>query len=295
MSKSYQTVTDRIVSMLEAGVRPWAQPWGAPGSCGIRPMRHDGTPYRGANVLNLWAAAMARGFDVPRWMTFKQAQDYGARVMKGAKAELAFYVGSVVRTEENARGEEVERAITFLKAYPVFNVAEIAGLPPEFYGLKAGAPLDPAARIPAADAFIARTGAAIEWGGTRAFYRPSDDRIRLPDFDQFASAAAYYGTALHELAHWTKAPSRLDRDLGRKRWGDEGYAMEELVAELAAAYLCADLAVTAEPREDHAAYIASWLKVLRDDPRAIFAAASYAERAAGYLHDCQAQPATLAA
>jgi antirestriction protein ArdC len=295
MTKQYQAVTDRIVAMIEAGTRPWAQPWGAPGSGGIRPLRHDGTPYRGANVINLWAAAQVRGFDQPRWMTFNQAKDYGGHVMKGAKAELAFYVGQVKRTEENASGEEVERNVSFLKSYCVFNVAEIAGLPAEFYGFKRGELLDPSARIPAADAFIANTGAAITWGGSRAYYQPATDRIAMPPFEQFSEAAGYYGTALHELAHWTKAPHPLDRDLGRKRFGDAGYAMEELVAELAAAFLCCDLGVTPEPREDHAAYVEGWLSVLKSDNRAIFSAASYAEKAAAYLHECQAAPAAVAA
>lgn len=296
MTKQYQAVTDRIVAMLEAGTRPWAQPWGAPGSSGIRPLRHDGTPYRGANVINLWAAAAARGFSNPRWMTFMQAKEYGGAVIKGAKAELAFYVGRVTATEQNEAGEDVERSFSFLKSYCVFNVAEIAGLPARFYGLKAeGERLNPAARIAAADAFIESTGATITYGGSQAFYMPSADGIAMPAFEQFASAARFYGTAFHELAHWTKGPNRLERDFGRKRWGDEGYAMEELVAELAAAYVSADLSICAEPREDHASYIASWLRVLKNDNRAIFSAAAYAERAAGFLHECQAQPVALAA
>ena len=295
MTKQYQAVTDRIVAMLEAGTRPWAQPWGAPGSSGIRPLRHDGTPYRGANVINLWAAAQVRGFDNPRWMTFNQAKEYGGHVMKGAKAELAFYVGRTTTTEQNEAGEDVERSFSFLKSYCVFNVAEIAELPARFYGLKAGELLNPAERVPAADAFIAGTGATITYGGSQAFYQPSADRIAMPAFEQFASAAGFYGTAFHELAHWTKGPNRLVRDFGRKRWGDEGYAMEELVAELAAAYVSADLSICAEPREDHAAYIASWLHVLKNDNRAIFAAASYAERAAAFLHECQAAPAAAIA
>jgi antirestriction protein ArdC len=131
------------------------------------------------------------------------------------------------------------------------------------------------------------TGAAIAHGGARAFYVPSADRIQMPPFESFRDACAYYATLIHELTHWTKHASRLNRDFGRKRFGDQGYAMEELVAELGAAFLCADLSLSPEPREEHASYIATWLKVLKQDRRAIFSAAAHAQRAADYLHGLQ--------
>ena len=135
--------------------------------------------------------------------------------------------------------------------------------------------------------FFAATGANVVHGGSRACYVPSTDNIHMPCIEFFRDAESYYATLAHEATHWTRHPSRLDRDFGRKRWGDEGYAMEELVAELGAAFLSADLELTPEVRDDHAAYIASWIKVLKDDKRAIFTAASHAQRAADFLHGLQ--------
>lgn len=283
--RQYQQVTDRIIAMLEAGTRPWAQGWNAPG--GGRPMRSEGTPYRGMNVLNLWAATLERGFSSSYWMTYKRAQEFGGQVRKGAKSEYAFYVGSITRTVER-NGEETEAAIPFLKAYCVFNADEIEGLGAKFYGRTERPRLDESHRITACDEWMARTGARVVHGGGRAFYRPSADQIYLPEFSDFVSASAYYGTAFHEFTHWTGAPARLDR-LKAKVFGEPEYAFEELVAELGAAYLCADLGVSSEPREDHASYIAGWLKALRNDSRNIFRAASYAEKACDLLHGLQVQ------
>lgn len=285
MSKQYQIVTDRIVAMLEAGTRPWSQPWAASG--GGRPLRFDGKPYRGANVLNLWAAAMSRGFTSRHWMTYKKAAELGAQVRKGAKSELAFYVGTINRTEQR-NGEDVDRTIPFLKAYNVFNTDEIDGLPAQYGVVAPIVVLDESARIPACETWIGLTGASVLHGGGRAFYRRSTDQIHLPEFGSFESASAYYGTALHEITHWSGAEKRLDRTKG-KVFGDPAYAFEELVAELGAAYLCADLGVNSEPREDHASYLASWLKALKADNRNIFRAASHAEKACTYLHAFQAQ------
>jgi len=284
MSKQYQIVTDRIVAMLEAGTRPWSQPWASSG--GGRPLRHDGQPYRGANVLNLWAAAMSRGFTGRHWMTYKKAAELGAQVRKGAKSEFAFYVGAVTRTEER-NGEEIDRTIPFLKSYHVFNVDEIDGLPAQ-YGAIVPAPalLPDSERIARCDEFVSATGAVIHHGGGRAFFRRSADEIHMPEFATFNAAPLYYSTLLHELTHWAGHTTRLDRTKG-KVFGDPAYAFEELVAELGAAYLCADLSIDAEPREDHAAYIASWIKALRSDNRNIFRAASYAEKSAAYLHAMQ--------
>ncbi|GAB5373665.1 MAG: hypothetical protein AcusKO_01270 [Acuticoccus sp.] len=142
-------------------------------------------------------------------------------------------------------------------------------------------------RNAAADAFFTATGAYIRHGGNRAYYAPGPDYVQMPEFAAFRDAGAYYATLAHECTHWTNHKTRLDRDLGRKKWGDSGYAMEELVAELGAAFLCADLGLTPEPREEHAAYIGDWLEVLKGDKRAIFHAASHAQKAADYLHSLQ--------
>lgn len=290
MSNQYQIVTDRIVTMLEAGTRPWSQPWAAQG--GGRPLRFDGVPYRGANVLNLWADGMSRGFSSRTWMTYKKAAELGAQVRKGAKSELAFYVGTIARTEER-EGKEVDRTIPFLKSYCVFNTEEIDGLPAQYSVVPPVKVLDETARMPACDTFVGLTGAIVKHGGGRAFYSPSTDQVHMPEFTAFDSASGYYSVLFHELTHWTGGPKRIDR-ICHKVFGDPDYAFEELVAELGAAYLCADLGVNAEPREDHASYIASWLRALKADNRNVFRAASYAEKAAGYLHGFQTQEAIAA-
>jgi antirestriction protein ArdC len=285
----YSRVTSRIVADLEQGVRPWFKPWSAEHAAGriTRPLRHNGTPYSGINVLLLWSEAMARGFSAPLWMTFRQALQLGAHVRKGETGSLVVYADRITKTEKADTGEDVERSIPFMKGYTVFNVEQIDGLP-ALYTAPAAAPvLDPVARIATAEAFVAATGATLRHGGSRAYYAVEPDYVAMPPFESFRDAESYYATALHELTHWTRHPSRLARDMGRKHWGDEGYAREELVAELGSAFLSADLGLTPEPRPDHASYIASWLKALNDDKRLIFAAAAHAQRAADFLHRLQ--------
>ena len=290
----YQKITDQIVVALEQGVRPWHQPWNAEHSAGriTRPLRGNGIPYQGINVLMLWSAAIEKGYAAPIWMTFKQAIELKACVRKGEHGSLVVYADKIIRTETTDSGEEAERAIPFMKGYTVFNVEQIDGLPEHFYG-KPEARTDSVQRIAHAESFFAATGANVVHGGSRACYVPSTDNIHMPCIDFFRDAESYYATLAHETTHWTRHETRLNRDFGRKRFGDEGYAMEELVAELGAAFLAADLALTPEVRDDHAAYIASWIKVLKDDKRAIFTAASHAQRAADLLHSLQ-QPTAKA-
>ncbi|WP_026381711.1 ArdC family protein [Afifella pfennigii] len=281
----YQRVTDQIVSELEKGVRPWLKPWNAEHAAGriTRPLRANGIPYRGINILMLWAAATGNGFAAPLWLTYKQAQELGGQVRKGEKGSLVVYANTITRTEQDTEtGEDLERQIPFMKGYTVFNAEQVDGLPAHFYALQEPA-LDPVARDERAEAFFAATRADIRHGGNQAYYAIGEDRVQMPPFEAFRDAQSYYATLAHELTHWTRHPSRLDREFGRKKWGDEGYAREELVAELGAAFLSAELDLTPEPRADHASYIASWLKVLKDDKRAIFTAAAHAQRAADYL------------
>jgi antirestriction protein ArdC len=246
-------------------------------------LRANGIAYRGINVLMLWAAATERGYSAPLWLTYKQAQELGGQVRKGEKGSLVVYANTITKTEtDETTGEDVEREIPFMKGYTVFNAEQVDGLPAHFYAMQQPA-LDAVARIEKAEAFFAATGAEIQEGGNRACYNVTTDRVQMPPFVSFIEAEAYYATLAHEMTHWTRHPKRLGRDFGRKHWGDEGYAMEELVAELGAAFVCADLALTPAPREEHAAYIGCWLKVLKDDKRAIFSAAAHAQRAADYL------------
>ncbi|MBN9509163.1 MAG: DUF1738 domain-containing protein [Alphaproteobacteria bacterium] len=290
----YGRVTAQIVTALESGVRPWFQPWSVAHAAGriTRPLRANGQPYRGINVLMLWGAACERGYHAPIWMSFKQAQELGGHVRKGEKGNLVVYANTITRTEADENGDEQERDIPFMKGYTVFNVEQVEGLPAHFYAL-AERPADTVQRIAHAEDFFAATRADIRHGGSRAFYSPAHDFVQMPPFEAFREAEAYYATLAHEMTHWTKGAKRLERDFGRKRWGDEGYAMEELVAELGAAFLCADLSLSPEPREEHAAYIGNWLKVLNEDKRAIFSAAAHAQRAADYLHGLQPQPAAV--
>ena len=285
----YSRITDKIVADLEQGVRPWFKPWNADHAAGkiTRPLRHNGIPYKGINVIMLWSAATVKGYACPLWLTFKQALELGGNVKKGETGELVVYANSITKTETDEKGEETEREIPFLKGYTVFNAEQCENLPAH-YTAKAEPPaLTPLQRIEAADRFFAATGADIRHGETRAFYAEGPDYVQMPPFETFRDAESHAATLAHELTHWTKHDKRLARDMGRVKWGDAGYAREELVAELGSAFLCADLGITPEVREDHAAYIASWLEVLKDDKRLIFSAASQAQRAADYLHSLQ--------
>ena len=293
----YTTITDQIVGLLETGVKPWTQPWQAAHAAGpvSRPLRHNGEAYSGINTLILWCFAIERGYSAPIWMTFQQARNLGAHVRKGETSAPVVYAGAITNTEtDQATGEETESTRRFLKSYRVFNVDQIEGLPAHYYA-KAEPRASTPARIAHADAFFAATGAEIRHGGGSAFYSPGQDFVQMPDLETFDTAEDYYATLGHECTHWTRHKSRLDRSFGRERYGDEGYAQEELVAELGAAFLCADLGLTLKDREDHAAYISSWLKVLKNDKRAIFTAAAHAQRAADFLHSKQPANAEAAA
>jgi antirestriction protein ArdC len=287
----YTSVTGRIIAALEQGVRPWMKPWNAEHAAGriTRPLRHNMQPYRGINVLVLWMEAEAKGFAAPIWLTFKQAQELGGHVRKGEHGSPVVYASSITKSEAGEDGAEIEQEIHFLKQYTVFNVEQVEGLPAPFYA-RVEPVRDHLKRIAQAEAFAANTGADIRYGGNRAYYAITGDYIQLPPFETFRDAESHAATLAHELTHWTKHASRLDRSFEAKRFGDEGYAIEELVAELGSAFLCADLAITPEVREDHAAYVGHWLKVLKDDKRAIFTAAAHAQRAVEYLHARQPKP-----
>jgi len=284
----YTRITNRIVADLEQGTRPWMKPWSASNTDGriTRPLRHNGQRYSGINVLMLWASAIERGFGSAIWMTFKQAIELGAHVRKGEKGSLVVYANKITKTENDNDGNEIEREIPFMKGYTVFNVEQIESLPEHFYA-KPVPVLNTVERIECAEAFFGSLGADIRNRGDRAFYATENDYIQIPAIEAFRDAESYYATLAHESAHWTGNPKRLDRSFGRKTWGDEGYAQEELIAELTSAFLAADLGLTPEVREDHASYIASWLTVLKNDKRAIFSAAAHAQRAADFLHGLQ--------
>ncbi len=289
----YTRITNQIVGHLERGVRPWVKPWNAEHAAGriTRPLRYNGKPYSGINVLTLWASSMAQNFAAPIWMTFKQASELDGQIRKGEKGSLVVYADSILRKQTDEKtGDEIEREIPFLKGYTVFNVEQIDGLPDVYYA-KAAPQLDPVARIERAEKFFAALGATIGHGGNRAYYSVTNDIIQMPSFVSFRDADSYYATLAHECTHWTGSATRLNRDFGGHRFGSRGYAIEELVAELGAAFLCADLEISLEPREDHASYIATWLEVLEQDNRAVFTAAAHAQRAAEYIRSAVAKNA----
>ena len=224
-----------------------------------------------------------RGFSAPIWMTYRQAQELGGQVRKGEKGSPVVYAGAIEKTEEDEKtGEEVERVIPFLKSYTVFNVQQIDGLP-EHFTAKAEKNANAEARIAEAEGLFEATGADIAHGGDRAFYAPGPDRVQMPNFEDFRDAGCYYATLAHEITHWTRHKKRLDRDFGREKWGDAGYAREELVAELSSAMLGAELGLPVAHLDNHASYIDHWLQLLKKDDRAILTAAARAEAASSLL------------
>lgn len=286
----YTRVTDKIIADLEQGTRPWLKPWNSANAAEriSLPLRHNGVPYRGINILLLWGEMIEKGYSSSQWMTFKQATELGAHVRKGEHGALVVYASTLTKTEASESGEEIEREIPFMKGYTVFNVDQIDGLPD---GFKSGP--SPAGEklqlIEHAEAYFTASGATFRHGGNRAYYAPSLDLIQLPPLESFKDAESYAATKAHELTHWTSHASRLNRMLG-KRFGDDAYAAEELIAELGAAFLSVELGITPEVRDDHAAYLAHWLKVLKADKKAIFTAAAQAQRAVDFLRGLQSGP-----
>lgn len=274
----YEKVTDRIVAALEAGVAPWAKPW--VGGASPQPLRHGGQPYRGVNVLVLWATAEERGYISPYWLTYKQVEEYKGHVRKGEHGAHVTYASTAPGKADPETGEK-GKGFFFMKGYTVFNADQCDGLPERFYAKPVELP--PAwERIEAAERFFAATGATIHHAGTRAFYNRATDEITVPPREYFKDGEAHAGTVAHELIHWTGAEQRLNRAKG-KTFGDDVYAFEELIAEIGAAFTNAALGIEAEPSPEHASYLACWIKTLKADSRAIFTAASQAQKAADYL------------
>jgi antirestriction protein ArdC len=275
----YERVTDAIVAELEQGVAPWVRPWSGGGNPALPYNATSQRRYSGVNVLLLWDAALTRGYQSAAWITFRQALGLGGHVKRGEHGCWVVYASTFTKHDTNAAtGEEIERHIPFLKSYTVFNVEQTEGLPSQVYQVRVPKPLSEA--IEGVEAFIGRLGAKVRHGGGVACYRPAYDTIDLPEPGSFESAAAYYAVSLHEHAHWSGHESRLDRDL-TGRFGDEAYAAEELVAELTSAFLCAALSIPGRLR--HAEYLGSWLKMLKEDTRAIFSASARATEAAQFL------------
>jgi len=276
----YVRVTDQIVTAIEQGVGNWRMPWHTSGKFAFSPINAvSKKPYRGVNVVCLWASAQAKGYERGEWATYQQWLEKGAQVRKGEKGTTVCFWKFANNTESDD-GEDTPKSgsrLLFTRGYSVFNAAQVDGYAPQ-----AEPDMPMPERIARADSFFTAIGANVRHGGNQAYYAPVTDHIQMPPFAAFREGLGYYGTLAHEHTHWTAQSSRCDRQLG-KRFGDNGYAAEELIAELGAAFTCAHLGLSTEPRENHAQYIASWLKVLKADSRAIFTAASKAQHAADYM------------
>ena len=270
----YQSVTDSIISELERGAIPWVKPWRADSTADRNVINNK--PYQGINRLILGMASMIKNYDAPIWGSFQQFQQLGYNIKKGEKGTQIVFYKPVSTQKELPSGEVENNSYSVLKAYWIFNIAQtdapITKIAPEN--------IKPFNTISECENTISKSGAIIQHGGDGAFFVPSLDKINLPNKTAFNSESDYYATAFHELVHWSGAKHRLDRDLSGK-YGNPSYAFEELIAEIGAAYLCADHRLQGELR--HAGYIQSWLKALRDDNKAIFKAAAYAQKAADYI------------
>jgi antirestriction protein ArdC len=273
----YQSVTDQIITALEHGTPPWLCPWAKSPGQALPANLSSGRRYRGINVLLLNMVQMARGYGLNRWLTFNQARSLGGCVRKGETgSQVVFF--KLLERDEAANDAATRRVIPLLRAFTVFNADQVDGLPDALTAmLTTGDGWSP---VEAADAILKDSGAVIRHGGNKAFYRPGDDVIQLPAASQFPEPASYYATALHELTHWSGAPTRCNRPmLGRQHI--EAYAFEELVAEMGSAFLCSHVGLAGEMQ--HASYICHWLAALKSDKRLIFTAASLAQKAMDFL------------
>ena len=280
----YASVTRRVIADLEEGKATWHKPWSAGGFAGV-PLRATGEPYKGINTLLLWGAAEDAGYTAPHWLTFNQARKEGGSVRKGERASYVFFAKPITRPGEGEDAEE--QRIYMRRAYAVFNSQQCDGLPDK-YAVQDAQPVEAEPRNAHCEAWFDRLGADVRHGGDRAYYSLSLDHIQMPPFAAFENAERYYSVRAHESTHWTGAEGRMGREYGGR--GSEQYAKEELIAELGAAFLCASLGLSSEPRADHSAYIAHWLTALREDNRAIVVAATAARRAVDYMASLAGEP-----
>jgi antirestriction protein ArdC len=278
MSRKIQAeVTARIIDQLKNGVIPWRRPWKDGVSSGGSIMPHNaqsGRAYSGINIILLWSAMDARGFTSPRFLTYKQAQALGGNVKRGEKGTGIIFVSHFEKMNEDTG--KIEK-LPFLKYYTVFNIDQCENLNLTEKTFK---PLNKDERNEMAEQFISSTGAKIVYGGNRACFVPSMDKINMPAFEQFKDADSFYHTHFHELIHWTGTKERCNREFG-KRFGDKAYTAEELVAELGASFICAEFGIDQETQD--ASYIASWIKFLESHESAIITAASAASKAVDFL------------
>ena len=288
----YSEVSARIVAELEGGAAPWIKPWSAAPGANTPCNAVTNRPYSGCNVVLLWMA-QAAGYRTPRYLTYKQALEMGSHVRRGERGMKVYFVKQLQVRDQDAADNVSARLIPMMREYTVFNVDQCEGLPDS---VSTGRPMrvrNPDARDDLADQFLRATSADIREGHGEAYYVPSRDFISMPTFGAFKGADHFYGTVFHELTHWTGHMSRLDRDL-KNRFGSRNYAGEELIAELGAAFLCAEFGFDGDLR--HAGYIEHWIELLKADKRAFFTACSQGSKAADYLRGLVlAEPTEFAA
>ena len=281
-----KTITDLFIAKLEAGTKPWVRPWAG---LSIRPRRHNGVAYTGINTLYLWAVADAHGFESPYWMTVKQANDLGGKINADKRSAISVYysMGQGVSTDR-ATGEATTTSFRFMRAYSVFNADQITGLPAHYYNRTDIPAVSRVEQRRQLKAFFDAIPVSIEYRGSSAYYAPGPDKVVMPPVHLFKSLDHFASTKLHEIGHWTGAKHRLNRTFG-KRFGDDAYAAEELVAEILSGIAGAELGLPAEMLDNHASYIDHWLRILRADKTAIIKAASKAEQALQYLKSFNGQ------
>ncbi len=294
MSKQdiYEEVTNNIIQLLEQ-VDPddYQAPFAGLAAQGLPLNPTTENRYQGINILSLWFNQQSKNFTSNQWATFKQWKDNGAQVKKGEKGSRVIFYKTLLGTQENGKGESEEIKIPMLKLYTVFNANQVEG----YDHHESGKPSeeDLVTKLELAEQFCRNTKAEIRHGGNGAYYHRVEDYINIPETKAFVdtkyanATENYYATLMHELTHWTGSPTRLDRDKAKTRKELEKYAFEELVAELGAAFLCAQLNITQTTRQDHALYLKGWLQALKDDKKYIFTAAAQAAKAGDFLNKLQ--------
>jgi antirestriction protein ArdC len=283
----FETITAQLIADIEAGTPEWRMPWRTLADAGT-PTNLNGRPYRGMNALWLPMVAATRGWDLGLWGTYKGWQQHGGQVRRGEHGTQVVLWKPTTKTADDSEHDDTatpgRRGGLIARAYTVFAAEQVDGADDLISRRRQPqTDRDTPERIAAADAYFHAVGATVIEGGNIACYQPGTDTIRLPVLERFDSAAHYYSTRAHETTHWTGHPSRLARDL-TGRFGSDAYGAEELVAELGAAMWSAQAGISSATRTDHAAYLGSWLRILRADARSLITVASKAQAALDYLN-----------
>lgn len=284
----YQVITERITEQLEHGTIAWHRPWKTRGPAGAPRNLVSGHAYRGVNVFIL----ASLGYSSPHFLTYRQAEALGGHVKRGEHGAPVVFWRWIDKAGESQEGREDIERYAMLRYYTVFNLAQCEGitdpsLPLEVVSLP---PIESAERIVVA----MPDRPDIVHGGDQAYYRPSWDRVTMPERGRFDRAEAYYSTLFHELTHATGHERRLNRPtlVDLCPFGSTNYSKEELVAEMGAAYLCGFAGIENRTIDNSAGYIAAWLRRLRDDARLVVHAAAQAQRAVDFIMGTSAPIAT---